>query len=149
MEHVRSTTFVLNTLREERRTRIKPYGTFNTNKRLLQRLPIQNHMKLPLLRKEDLQQITFSIIMFAKKSSMSNLVKSFWNIMYYTSSSIINVKSYKNSLNYNYQKICSRVRRPESLTGSEKKTTFSKRSRIQLLTGFSNILIPETRFTGR
>ena len=53
-------------------------------------------------------------------------------------------KNYKNSMNYNRQKICSRERRLETLVDTEKRG-----SRIQLFADFSNILIPERRFRER
>ena len=53
-------------------------------------------------------------------------------------------KSHKNPMNYNRQKICSRVRRLETLADKEKRG-----SRNQLFADFSNIFIPERRFRER
>ena len=63
--------------------------------------------------------------MFAKKTSMSNLVESLWYIKCYCLSSPRPIKSPSNSIRYNCQ-ICSWLRTPKNILEIRKRPHFSR-----------------------
>ena len=58
---------------------------------------------------------------------MPNAVKSFWYIKCYSSGSPIPVNGASTSIRYNCHKICSWSKRPKTILGIRKKTTFRQK----------------------
>ena len=91
------------------------------------RLPIQNYPKLFITEKgrNKAKYVTWNFIKLSlKKTSMSKLVKSIGYIKCYNSSNSKPVKSLSNSIGFNYQTICSWLRRPKTILEIGKKATF-------------------------
>ena len=121
---------------------------FQYHRIFLWRFPMQNHPKLPLLKKRrnKAKYLTWNSIRlkFVKETSMSNSVESLGYIKCYSSSSPRPAKSYSNSIRHNCQKICSWFRRPlKPYWKSEKRSHSSRWSTILLFTSFSKTLLIE------
>ena len=110
-------------------------GNSSINWIFLWKFPIQNHPKI----RGKAKYLTWNSIWrlkFVKKTSMPNPVKSLGYIKHYSSSSPRPDKSPRNSIKYNWQKICSWSRRPKTYWKSEKRSHFSRWSTILIVYKF-------------
>ena len=135
--------------RKSVKPRIEPWETLKISWISLEKIPIQNHPKTPVFnwisleslpiqnhrkpcifeeRKNKAKYLTWNSIRltFVKKTSVPSSVKSLEYIKRYSTRSPRLVKSHRNSIRYNCQKICSWSRRPKTTLEIRKKDIIYK-----------------------
>ena len=119
---------VTSVLWEKCRTKNGALKNSSINWRFLWGLPIHDHLKLSITEKSQnkAKYLTWNSmwLKFVKMTNMPNPVKSLEYIKCYSSSSSRPVKSPRNFIRYNCQKICSWLRRPKTILEIRKKATF-------------------------
>ena len=114
----------------------------------MRKLPIQNHLKLPITEKRQYQakHLTRNPIRlkFVKKTSMPKL----WYIKCYSSSNPRSIQNTSNSIRYSCQKVCNWSRKPETILEIKKGCFFLVINKPINYKFFKDFTTTERRLTG-